>query len=164
MDRGAWQAVVCGVTKSWTWLSTHTQLFHGFSFSEWNEIAVLPVLHCILTKPPESSLLPKGPPWSQEGPSVCIYKAIALHLYLAIWGWRWWGSGPHRKVYVEVLFVLIPCCAFLGPPPLCVCVFMRTQNHSRSLCFFFWISCWNIETVLTRKGAGWALMQKLKQA
>ena len=25
MDRGAWQATVCGVTKSQTWLSVHTQ-------------------------------------------------------------------------------------------------------------------------------------------
>ena len=26
MDRGAWWATVCGVTKSWTQLSTHAQL------------------------------------------------------------------------------------------------------------------------------------------
>ena len=24
MNRGAWRATVCGITKSWTWLSTHT--------------------------------------------------------------------------------------------------------------------------------------------
>ena len=26
MDRGAWWATVHGVTKSWTWLSTHTHM------------------------------------------------------------------------------------------------------------------------------------------
>ena len=27
MDRGAWQATICGVTKSWTQLSDFTNLF-----------------------------------------------------------------------------------------------------------------------------------------
>ena len=33
-DRGAWQAAVHGVAKSWTWLSTHTQL-HLFIYCLW---------------------------------------------------------------------------------------------------------------------------------
>ena len=30
MDRGAWQATVHGVAKSWTRLSTHAHMYHTF--------------------------------------------------------------------------------------------------------------------------------------
>ena len=32
-DRGSWQATVQGVSKSWTWLSTHTLYLHDFKIS-----------------------------------------------------------------------------------------------------------------------------------
>ena len=34
MGRGSWQATVHGAAKSWTWLSTHTQL-HLFIYRLW---------------------------------------------------------------------------------------------------------------------------------
>ena len=32
MDRGAWQATVQGVTKSWTWLSDQAQPYFSFGY------------------------------------------------------------------------------------------------------------------------------------
>ena len=46
MDRGAWQATVCGVVKSWTWLTnTHTNT-HTYSLSDssWRILNVVPYL------------------------------------------------------------------------------------------------------------------------
>ena len=67
MDRGAWQATVCGAVQrvghDWACTHTHNRAIPQFFFSsQWDEIELLPVLHWMLTKPPESSLLPKGPP------------------------------------------------------------------------------------------------------
>ena len=56
--------------------------YSSFSFSQWNEISLLIVLHQMLSNPPEFFLLPRrkgislDPPWSQEEPGVSPFALI----------------------------------------------------------------------------------------
>ena len=85
MDRGAWRATVCGVTKSWTWLKWLSMLAQRF------QIPTQLIRHNMETFPMDMDLsltlvesarqpsnqmnevyhlraFPSGSPWIQEGP------------------------------------------------------------------------------------------------
>ena len=81
MDKGSWQATVPGVTKSWTWLGTHTHTCSIFTSNTYNL--------CI---------------WSICIIYICIYNVLYIFSY------TYWNIGTHTykhciSLLLHILFI-----------------------------------------------------------
>ena len=99
MDRGAWQATVHRVTKSWTWLkllSTDAHIYHWISTLAWKKSYDKSRQHI---KKQRHHLMTK----------VHLVKAVVFHTWLLMWelddketwepkNWRFWTVGLEKTL------------------------------------------------------------------